>query len=86
MPSSSSLSEQQYVHQYQPQSQGLQELVNNFWTKQYQEIEETTDFRSHRLPLSRIKKIMKKNKDVESVSAEATSIVGKACEYCSSRS
>lgn len=35
MASSSSLREQQHVQQYQPQSQGLQEPVNNFCIKQY---------------------------------------------------
>ncbi|CBI24174.3 unnamed protein product, partial [Vitis vinifera] len=34
-----------------------------FWSNQMQEIEQTTDFKNHSLPLARIKKIMKADED-----------------------
>lgn len=45
-----------------------------------QEIERTTDFKNHSLPLARIKKIMKADEDVRMISAEAPVIFAKACE------
>ncbi|KAK7359732.1 hypothetical protein VNO77_01697 [Canavalia gladiata] len=69
----------QYLHQLQ-QQQHLQQQLNNFWANQVQEIEETTDFRSHGLPLARIKKIMKADEDVRMISAEAPVVFAKACE------
>lgn len=57
-----------------------QEQLNNFWAKQCQEIEETTDLRTHSLPYARIKKIMKADRDVRMVSAEAPVLFAKACE------
>lgn len=57
----------------------LQQL-QSFWAKQLQEVELTTDFKNHSLPLARIKKIMKADEDVRMISAEAPVIFAKACE------
>ncbi|KAL7238695.1 hypothetical protein ACSBR2_004732 [Camellia fascicularis] len=57
-----------------------QQQLQVFWTNQMQEIERTTDFKNHSLPLARIKKIMKADEDVRMISAEAPVIFAKACE------
>ncbi|KAM7252336.1 hypothetical protein ACFE04_024219 [Oxalis oulophora] len=57
-----------------------QEQLQVFWTNQMQEIDQTTDFKNHTLPLARIKKIMKADEDVKMISAEAPVIFAKACE------
>uniref|UniRef100_K3Z0P1 Core Histone H2A/H2B/H3 domain-containing protein n=1 Tax=Setaria italica TaxID=4555 RepID=K3Z0P1_SETIT len=44
------------------------------------EIEQTTDFKNHTLPLARIKKIMKADKDVRMISAEVPVVFAKACK------
>ncbi|XP_030465902.1 nuclear transcription factor Y subunit C-9-like isoform X2 [Syzygium oleosum] len=69
-----------YQHIHQQQQQQLQQQLQNFWTNQYQEIEQTTDFKNHSLPLARIKKIMKADEDVRMISAEAPVIFARACE------
>ncbi|KAF7813779.1 nuclear transcription factor Y subunit C-3-like [Senna tora] len=76
------LREQQFAHQYihQMQQQELQQQLQNFWANQYQEIEQTADFKNHSLPLARIKKIMKADEDVRMISAEAPVIFARACE------
>lgn len=76
---------QQYASQYmyQRQQHHLQQQLNNFWLKKRQEIEETTNFKTHSFPLARIKKIMKDDEDVKMVSAEATIVLAKACELFS---
>lgn len=81
-PASPYLREQQYAHQYmhQLQQQELQQQLQNFWANQYQEIEQTVDFKNHSLPLARIKKIMKADEDVRMISAEAPVIFARACE------
>ncbi|KAG0469726.1 hypothetical protein HPP92_016426 [Vanilla planifolia] len=68
---------QQFHHQQQQQH--LQQL-QVFWSNQMSEIEQTTDFKNHSLPLARIKKIMKAGEDVRMISAEAPVIFAKACE------
>ncbi|XP_057461704.1 nuclear transcription factor Y subunit C-2 [Actinidia eriantha] len=68
----------QHFHHQQQQQQQQQLLV--FWANQMQEIEQTTDFKNHSLPLARIKKIMKADEDVRMISAEAPVIFAKACE------
>lgn len=80
--SSPSLREQQFAHQYihQIQQQELQQQLQHFWANQYQEIEQTADFKNHSLPLARIKKIMKADEDVRMISAEAPVIFARACE------
>ncbi|XP_022733749.1 nuclear transcription factor Y subunit C-2-like [Durio zibethinus] len=67
---------QHFHHQQQQQQQQLQ----IFWANQMQEIGRTEDFRNHSLPLARVKKIMKADKDVRMISAEAPVIFAKACE------
>uniref|UniRef100_A0A5B7A3W5 Core Histone H2A/H2B/H3 domain-containing protein n=1 Tax=Davidia involucrata TaxID=16924 RepID=A0A5B7A3W5_DAVIN len=78
----SQLAQQQlaYQHIHQQQQQQLQQQLQNFWANQYQEIEQTTDFKNHSLPLARIKKIMKADEDVRMISAEAPVIFARACE------
>ncbi|KAG8636687.1 nuclear transcription factor Y subunit C-9 [Manihot esculenta] len=69
-----------YQHIHQQQQEQLQQQLQTFWTNQYQEIEQTTDFKNHSLPLARIKKIMKADEDVRMISAEAPVIFARACE------
>ncbi|XP_076883962.1 nuclear transcription factor Y subunit C-3-like [Bidens hawaiensis] len=69
-----------YQHIHQQQQQQLQQQLQTFWANQYQEIEQTTDFKNHSLPLARIKKIMKADEDVRMISAEAPVIFARACE------
>ncbi|XP_071736993.1 nuclear transcription factor Y subunit C-3-like [Rutidosis leptorrhynchoides] len=69
-----------YHHIHQQQQQQLHQQLQNFWANQYQEIEQTTDFKNHSLPLARIKKIMKADEDVRMISAEAPVIFARACE------
>ncbi|PVV05278.1 hypothetical protein BB560_000199 [Smittium megazygosporum] len=57
----------------------LQKFSTDFWLSQLQEIQdEYLDFKSHTLPLARIKKVMKS--DPEMISAEAPVLFSKACE------
>lgn len=65
----------QHLHGQQQQQQ-----LRAFWANQIQEIDQTTDFKNHSLPLARIKKIMKADEDVRMISAEAPVIFAKACE------
>ncbi|XP_023529250.1 nuclear transcription factor Y subunit C-2-like [Cucurbita pepo subsp. pepo] len=71
---------QQAQHFHQQQQQQQQQQLQVFWANQMQEIEQTTDFKNHSLPLARIKKIMKADEDVRMISAEAPVIFAKACE------
>ncbi|XP_021900990.1 nuclear transcription factor Y subunit C-2 [Carica papaya] len=71
---------QQAQHFHHQQQQQQQQQLQMFWTNQMQEIEQTTDFKNHSLPLARIKKIMKADEDVRMISAEAPVIFAKACE------
>ncbi|XP_078432617.1 nuclear transcription factor Y subunit C-2-like [Wolffia australiana] len=68
---------QQFHHQ---QLQQQQQQLQSFWSNQMMEIEGTTDFKNHSLPLARIKKIMKADEDVRMISAEAPVVFAKACE------
>ncbi|XP_047337010.1 nuclear transcription factor Y subunit C-2-like [Impatiens glandulifera] len=63
----------------QQQNQHDQEL-QSFWANQMHETEQTTDFKTHSLPLARIKRIMKAEEDVRMISAEAPIVLAKACE------
>ncbi|XP_068661453.1 nuclear transcription factor Y subunit C-9-like [Aristolochia californica] len=76
------LAQQQLAYQqiHQQQQQQFQQQLQLFWANQYQEVEQTTDFKNHSLPLARIKKIMKADEDVRMISAEAPVIFAKACE------
>lgn len=69
-----------YQHIHQQQQQQLQQQLRHFWATQYQEIEQTAEFKNHSLPLARIKKIMKADEDVRMISAEAPVIFARACE------
>lgn len=72
---------QQYAPQYmyRPLQDDLQQL-NDFWAEKHKEIENTTNFRTHGLPLARIKKIMKVDRNVKMVSGDTPVIFSKACE------
>ncbi|KAI4323234.1 hypothetical protein L6164_022856 [Bauhinia variegata] len=74
------LAYQQAQHFHHQQQHQQQQQLQMFWANQMQEIEQTTDFRNHSLPLARIKKIMKADEDVRMISAEAPVIFAKACE------
>ncbi|KAL6535328.1 Nuclear transcription factor Y subunit C-3 [Orobanche minor] len=69
-----------YQHMHQQQQQQLQQQLQSFWSNQYEEIDQATDFKNHSLPLARIKKIMKADEDVRMISAEAPVIFARACE------
>ncbi|XP_065864933.1 nuclear transcription factor Y subunit C-2 [Euphorbia lathyris] len=71
---------QQAQHFHQQQQQQQQQQLQMFWANQMQEVEQTTDFKNHSLPLARIKKIMKADEDVRMISAEAPVVFAKACE------
>lgn len=68
---------QQFHQQLQQQQQ---RQLQQFWAERLADIEQTTDFKNHSLPLARIKKIMKADEDVRMISAEAPVIFAKACE------
>ncbi|EHA8590227.1 nuclear transcription factor Y subunit C-6 [Cocos nucifera] len=71
---------QAYQHLYHQQQQQQQQMLQMFWADQYREIEQTTDFKNHSLPLARIKKIMKADEDVRMIAAEAPVVFARACE------
>lgn len=57
----------QFHYQQQQQQhlqQGKLQQLQTFWQQQMKGIERVTDFKSHSLPLARIKKIMKSDEDV----------------------
>ncbi|AGO12052.1 AaceriADR391Wp [[Ashbya] aceris (nom. inval.)] len=64
------------------------EIMVQYWQQLINEIESTNepgsphrdDFKSHSLPLARIKKVMKTDEDVKMISAEAPILFAKACE------
>ncbi|XP_069152175.1 nuclear transcription factor Y subunit C-1-like [Solanum lycopersicum] len=58
----------------------LQQQLRLFWAAQLQEIIQIRDFMGHSLPISRIKKIMKSDKEVRMISAESPILLAKACE------
>ncbi|XP_027929912.1 nuclear transcription factor Y subunit gamma-like isoform X2 [Vigna unguiculata] len=66
--------------QYYPQN--IQEgKLRSFWEKQLLDIEAAEAFKSqHKLPLARIRRIMKTDADVQMVSAETPMLMSKACE------
>jgi len=68
--------QQPQLHYQQIQKQQLQQ----FWNQQMQEMEQVNDFKTHQLPLARIKKIMKSDEDVKMIAAEAPVLFSKACE------
>ncbi|XP_017408969.2 uncharacterized protein LOC108321662 isoform X1 [Vigna angularis] len=68
------------VPQYRPQN--IQEgKLRSFWEKQLMDIQAAEAFKSqHKLPLARIRRIMKTDADVQMVSAETPMLMSKACE------
>ncbi|XP_051203388.1 nuclear transcription factor Y subunit C-6-like [Lolium perenne] len=64
----------------QAAAQQQMQQLQAFWAEQYREIEATTDFKNHNLPLARIKKIMKADEDVRMIAAEAPVVFARACE------
>ncbi|KAJ2776050.1 hypothetical protein H4R18_005891 [Coemansia javaensis] len=63
--------------------EALQQFKANFWKAHTASIEDNTpDFKTHLLPLARIKKVMKSDPDVkvQMISAEAPILFSKACE------
>ncbi|XXG68793.1 hypothetical protein AAC387_Pa06g1800 [Persea americana] len=79
-PAQHQLAYQQVQHFHQQQQQQQQHQLQAFWASQMHEIDQTTDFKNHSLPLARIKKIMKADEDVRMISAEAPVVFAKACE------
>ncbi|KAG7583820.1 Transcription factor CBF/NF-Y/archaeal histone domain [Arabidopsis suecica] len=61
-------------HQQPPQDN---EQLKNFWSK---EMEGDLDFKNHKFPITRIKRIMKFDPDVNMIAAEALILFSKACE------
>ncbi|KAI8870691.1 histone-fold-containing protein, partial [Ramicandelaber brevisporus] len=60
-----------------------QRYMSIFWNNQKNDVTDNPqDYKSHTLPLARIKKVMKTDEDVKSkmISAEAPLIFAKACE------
>lgn len=76
--------EHQNQLQVQQQIQAQQtHIIQAFWQNQLMSIEQSdNEFKSHSLPIARIKKVMKSDDDVKSlmISAEAPMIFAKACE------
>ncbi|KAJ1723629.1 hypothetical protein LPJ61_005808 [Coemansia biformis] len=63
--------------------EALQQFKANFWKAHSASIDDNTpDFKTHLLPLARIKKVMKSDPDVkvQMISAEAPILFSKACE------
>ncbi|KAJ2513753.1 hypothetical protein H4217_006154 [Coemansia sp. RSA 1939] len=63
--------------------ESLQQFQTNFWKAHLASIEDNVpDFKTHLLPLARIKKVMKSDPDVkvQMISAEAPILFSKACE------
>lgn len=73
------LGDQQMQASHQFQHIQKQQL-NQFWGQQMQEMEQVNDFKTHHLPLARIKKIMKSDEDVKMIAAEAPVLFSRACE------
>jgi nuclear transcription factor Y gamma len=66
--------------QYPQPSPALQATLAAFWARQGHELVSLRDFKTHALPLARIKKIMKSDEDVRMISSEAPALFAKACE------
>nr|CAB3480261.1 unnamed protein product [Digitaria exilis] len=64
----------------QPHDSHKQQQLQDFWSGQLAEIKQTTEFKTHSLPLARIKKIMKDDSDVPRIAGEAPVLLAKASE------
>lgn len=84
MPTAATNLQMQQLQLQQQQLQQQQMQLHLFWQNQIQEISsidpDVEDFKTHQLPLARIKKIMKSEEDVKMISAEAPVMFAKACE------
>lgn len=64
-----------------PQDDHCQQQLQAFWSGQLAEIKQTTEFKTHSLPVARIKKIMKADTDIpRRIAGEAPLLSAKACE------
>merc|ERR1712137_1368499 len=63
-----------------PQTSKQYQHLQQFWFEIAAETKNATDFKTYQLPLARIKKIMKADKDVKMISQEAPILFAKACE------
>ncbi|KAL1829142.1 hypothetical protein ACET3Z_007554 [Daucus carota] len=72
----------QQVNEVNTIAQQQKHQLDHYWNKQRQQMDVTDhDFKKHEFPLSRIKKIMKFDQDVEMVATEAPVLLAKACEF-----
>ncbi|KAG2789251.1 hypothetical protein PC129_g6727 [Phytophthora cactorum] len=82
--SNANLQMQLQLQNQRAQMQQQQLALHAFWQHQIQDISQIDpnafDFKTHQLPLARIKKIMKTDEDVRMISAEAPVLFAKACE------
>ncbi|KAK6912276.1 Transcription factor CBF/NF-Y/archaeal histone domain [Dillenia turbinata] len=69
-----------YLEREQQSQQQLEQNLKAFWASQLEAAQWATDFKNHGVPLARIRKIMKADKDVAMISAEAPIIFARACE------
>ncbi|KAG8662502.1 nuclear transcription factor Y subunit C-1 isoform X2 [Manihot esculenta] len=61
--------------------QVLKQNLDNFWNRQLWKIQNISAFKSrHQLPLARIKRVMKTNREVKMISADTPILLSKACE------
>merc|ERR1712137_452460 len=63
-----------------PQTSKQYQHLQQFWFAIAAETKNETNFKTYQLPLARIKKIMKADKDVKMISQEAPILFAKACE------
>lgn len=63
-----------------PQPQSQPSPLQAFWAGQMAEIESMMDFKNNALPLVRIKRIMKADREVKMVANEVPVVFSKACE------
>ncbi|EDK45944.1 hypothetical protein LELG_04123 [Lodderomyces elongisporus NRRL YB-4239] len=69
-------------HNVQEGLEGVhRDMLMNYWQQTINNIENSNfDFKSHQLPLARIKKVMKTDQDVKMISAEAPILFAKGCD------
>lgn len=58
----------------------LEQRLRLFWESQRQQVEQTSNFKNHSVPLGRIKKIMQADRDVNMIASEAPVLFAKAIE------
>ncbi|KAM3319314.1 hypothetical protein P3S67_006514 [Capsicum chacoense] len=67
-------------HHHHQKEQEQQQKLEAFWALQLKEINETNNFKNNKLPLARVKRLMKDNEDVCKVSGKAPMLMAKVCE------